>query len=103
MFSSLTWAIINAKTGSKVIFTPVMHSRRAIDKVLLTIKILNAFNILTLILNKNIQRPLILYLPVQNCKCEEWYHKNQSMNCMSPFIPLIELHKCLDEGYKTED
>ena len=52
MFSSLTWAIINAKTGSNVIFTPVMHSRRAIDKVLLTIKIMNALRILILILNR---------------------------------------------------
>ena len=29
-----TWAIINARTGSRVIFGPVMHNNKVIDNVL---------------------------------------------------------------------
>ena len=47
-----TWAIINARTGSRVIFGPVMHNNKVIDNVLkIVILRLSALLMLNWLLN----------------------------------------------------
>ena len=62
-----TWAIINARTGSRVIFGPVMHNNKVIDNVL-KIVILRSSVILFLNwlykLHFQIYRYLVFFLPV---------------------------------------